>query len=356
MGAVGAPDPRQVDGIGGADILLSKVAIVARAEDRDADLECEFANISPGKPRPTYGTNCGNLVAGVALFAIDEGLLGNLGSSSVIRIRNRNSGNIVEAHVRGLAGKVGTDERLTGMSATGVCIDLDFLDPGGTVLGRLLPTGHERETILITDGTAVEVSIVDAGALYVFVRGADLGLTGAETLHELTRDHSTLKQLEQIRCEVAHRIGLVNDASVATELVPDVPKLAFVGAPRSYTRNDELGTVSADEIDLVSRIISSQNYHQAYAVTAGIATAAAAILQGSVVNEALGGEPVGPQASIRIGHPSGVLECRVKNRQIGGRTQIVSAGVMRTARRIMQGSVLVPNRCYMAKGDRLVRS
>jgi 2-methylaconitate cis-trans-isomerase PrpF len=356
MGAVGAPDPRQVDGIGGADMLLSKVAIVAKADDADADLECEFANIAPGKSRPTYGTNCGNLIAGVALFAIDEGLIKPRASSLVIRIRNRNSGNIVEARVRGLAADFGLDDWRTGMSATGACIDLDFLDPGGTVLGRLLPTGRERETISLDDGTAVDVSIVDAGALYVFVRGADLGLTGAETLRELTRDFNTPQRLEQIRCKVAHRVGLVDDPSTATERVPDVPKLAFVGPPRAYRRNDQLGFVPADQVDLVSRIMSSQNYHQAYAVTAGIATAAAASLEGSTVNEALGGQPVGPQVSIRIGHPSGILECRVTNRRIHGMTKIVSGGVMRTARRIMRGDVLIPSRCYAPPTQRRIGS
>jgi len=354
MGAVGAPDPRQVDGIGGADMLLSKVAIVAKADDADADLECEFANISPGKSRPTYGTNCGNLLAGVALFAIDEGLLGARAASSAIRIRNRNSGSVVEAFVRGLAAESELDDWRAGMSATGACIDLDFLDPGGTVLGKLLPTGRERETITLDDGTAVDVSIVDAGALYVFVRAADLGLTGAETSCELSRDRGMPQRLEQVRCEAARRVGLVNDASQATEMVPDVPKLAFVGPPRHYRRNDGLGMVAGDQVDLVSRIISTQNYHQAYAVTAGIATAAAASLQGSTVNEALGGQPLGRLASIRIGHPSGVLECRVRNRRRQGETEIVSGGVMRTARRIMQGDVLVPNRCYALPAKRKV--
>jgi 2-methylaconitate cis-trans-isomerase PrpF len=346
MGAVGAPDPRQVDGIGGADLLLSKVAVVARADDDDADLECEFANIAPGKLRPAYGTNCGNLVAGVALFGIEEGLLGMRESTSSIRIRNRNSGKITEACVRGLAAELRMDDRHTGMPATGACIDLDFLEPGGSVLGCLLPTGRKRETISLDDGTAVDVSIVDAGALYVFLRAADLGLSGAETFHELTHDHMMLQRLEQIRCEAATRIGLVSDPSAATERTPDVPKLAFVGPAREYARNDGLGTVSADQVDLVSRIISSQHYHQAYAVTAAIATAAAASLEGSTVNEALGRVTVESEASFRIGHPSGVLDCRIKSRQIDGKTEIVSGGVMRTARRIMQGSVLVPNRCY----------
>ncbi len=105
MGAVGAPDPRQVDGLGGADMLLSKIAIVARSADDGAHIDCEFANITPGKDRPTFGTNCGNLVAAVALFAIDEGLVPSPKRHTEIRIRNRNSGDLIDARIGRLAGE-----------------------------------------------------------------------------------------------------------------------------------------------------------------------------------------------------------------------------------------------------------
>ncbi|MGI9262950.1 MAG: PrpF domain-containing protein, partial [Woeseiaceae bacterium] len=181
MGAVGAPDPRQVDGLGGADMLLSKVAIVSRSKDDDADIECEFANIAPGKDRPTFGTNCGNLVAAVALFAIDEGLISSRERHVEIRIRNKNSGNLIDARIGRLAGELGVSTATSGMSNSGVCVDLDFLDPVGTVRKTLLPTGSARDTFALGDGRSVDVSVVDAGALYVFARAADLGLTATES-------------------------------------------------------------------------------------------------------------------------------------------------------------------------------
>lgn len=346
MGAVGAPDPRQVDGLGGADMLLSKIAIVSRSTDDGVDVECEFANIAPGKDRPTFGTNCGNLVAAVALFAIDEEIVSPPSKHAAIRIKNRNSGDFIDARIGSLASASGVDAGSSGMSNSGVCIDLDFIEPVGTVCNTLLPTGSPRETFVLGDGRSVDVSVVDAGALYVFARAADLGLTAAESAEQLHSKPAALVALEHLRSMVAHSIGLVDSVSDATSHSPDVPKLAFVGPPQNYGCNDKSGSIASEKIDLVSRIISSQNYHRAYAVTGAIATAVAAAVPGSVVNEALGKDLCSGVHGIRIGHPSGVMTCAIESRQTGGTLHIPQAGIMRTARRIMQGNLVVPNSCY----------
>lgn len=346
MGAVGAPDPRQVDGLGGADMLLSKTAIISRSTDPDADIECEFANITPGKDRPTYGTNCGNLVAAVALFAIDEGLVSPQRSGSAIRIRNRNSGDLIDAGVGALAAESNAGSNLSGMSDTGVCIRLDFVEPVGTVQNTLLPTGTPRETVEISDGRKVDISVVDAGALYVFVRAADLGLTATETADEFRNNPETTRALEQIRSVVAHKLGLAGSVSDATQSTPDVPKLAFVGPPTGYRCNNGSASVEAGSIDLVSRIVSSQNYHNAYAVTGAIATAVAAAVPGSTVSEAVARDLHSGVHEIRIGHPSGAMTCRLHNQASAGNPDIPRVGLTRTARRIMQGTVTIPNSCY----------
>ena len=147
---------------------------------------------------------------------------------------------------------------------------------------------------------------------------------------------------------VACSLGLVESPADATLDSPDVPKLAFVGPAENYFCANDSSHISVDEIDLVSRIVSSQNFHQAYAVTAAIATAAAAAVPGSIVQEALGQKlPPGKQI-VRIGHPSGVLICRSESRMVASQhpPQILRAGLMRTARRVMQGAVVVPNSCY----------
>lgn len=346
MGAIGAPDPRQVDGLGGADILLSKIAIVACSKDADADVECEFANIAPGTGRPTYGTNCGNLIAAVALFAIDEGLVSPQYKTSSVRIRNLNSGDIVEARIQSLASQTNLVNGFAGMSNTGVCVELDFIEPVGTVLNTLLPTGNARDLITLSSGRTVSVSVIDAGALYVFVRARDLGLTATETTEELQRNPATLEALEALRSEVANRIGLVDSASDATRLTPDIPKLALVGPSQDYRPANGSTFIEASSIDLVGRIVSSQNYHRAYAVTGAIATAVAAAVPGSTVQEAVGKDLKAGINAIRIGHPSGTLNCKLENRTLLGNLDIPRVGLMRTARRIMQGAVVVPNSCY----------
>lgn len=342
MGALGAPDPRQVDGLGGADMLLSKVAIIARSESADADVECEFANMAPGKERPTYGTNCGNLVSAVALFAVEEGLVPAGKGDSVVRIRNRNSGSLIVAHIRSSESDSGNGSGAAGMSDTGVCVDLDFLDPVGTVQNDLLPTGNVRDTVLLDGGRSVDVTIVDAGALYVFVNAKDLGLSATETHDQVLACPDTLESLERLRSKVAQKIGLVDAAADATRLSPDVPKLAFVGPPVSFDCDASSNKVAADAIDLVSRIISSQKYHKAYAVTGAIATAAAATIQGSTVHEAAVGNTASGSQKLRIGHPSGVMTCEAESRLSNGKNEVVRVTVRRTARRIMQGTVFVP--------------
>ena len=335
MGAVGAPDPRQVDGLGGADMLLSKVAIVSCSMDSDVDVECEFANIAPGKEGPTYGTNCGNLVAAVALFAVDEGLVSPQYKNAPIRILNRNSGVMIEATIGKLARDLDDTSVLSGMSGSGVCVDLDFIGPVGTVQGTLLPTGSARDTYVMGDGRSVDVSVIDAGALYVFARAADLDLTAGESAHDLQANPAVRIALEHLRSMIAESIGLVDSAASATKLSPDVPKLAFIGPSGERT-----------DVDLLSRIVSSQNYHQAYAVTGAIATAVASAVPGSVVEEVIGKTMLPGISNVRIGHPSGVLDCRFENLMSGKIPIISRAGLMRTARRVMQGAVEVPNACF----------
>lgn len=342
MGAVGAPDPRHVDGLGGGDMLLSKVAIVARSEAADADVECEFANITPGKDSPTWGTNCGNLVAAVGLFAVEEGLLASSNEAPVVRIRNRNSDSLIEARFGELDGERKESYRLAGMPETGTCVDLDFLNPVGACQSQLLPTGNARETIQFGDGRSVDISVVDAGALYVFVKAGDLGLTGTETSDQLQNEPGAFDLLEHLRAEAAKMIGLVEPAEDAASVSPDVPKLAFVGSATGYSRDGSSDSVASGAVDVVSRIISSQKYHKAYAVTGAIATAAAAAVEGSVVHEAVGKLTGSGLQEVRIGHPTGVLACEVESHGSGGRQDIAFARIKRTARRVSEGVVFVP--------------
>jgi 2-methylaconitate cis-trans-isomerase PrpF len=342
MGAVGAPDPRHVDGLGGGDMLLSKVAIVARSQRDDADVECEFANITPGKDRPTYGTNCGNLVGAVALFAVQEGLVDTNDEQSTVRVLNRNSNGIIEVGFGEIEDQCRQSFRLAGMPESGARVDLTFQEPVGAYQAELMPTGNARDTIMLEDGQSVDISVVDAGALYVFVRAADLGLTATESRDVLNNKPGIFGQLEFLRAIAARRIGVIDEVADAATASPDVPKLAIVGPPVTYRCDASSTEVSPDCIDLVGRIISSQKYHKAYAVTGAIATAAAASIAGSVVHEAVGEASDDGRFRVRIGHPSGVLGCEVETRSVAGKHDIASATIVRTARRVSEGIVFVP--------------
>lgn len=342
MGAVGAPDPRHVDGLGGGDMLLSKVAIVARSPRADADVECEFANMTPGKDRPTYGTNCGNLVGAVALFAVEEGLVEANSEAPTVRVLNRNSDGLTEVRLAEVDEDCRASFRLAGMPETGTRVDLAFIEPVGAVQCELMPTGNARDTVQLDHGQSVDISVVDAGALYVFVKAADLGLTATESGNDLASNPAIFDQLEQLRATAARRIGIINESDDATLVSPDVPKLAIVGPPVTYCCDASSSEVVSDSIDLVGRIISSQKYHKAFAVTGAIATAAAASIAGSVVHEAVGGGSADGSIEVRIGHPSGVLACEVETRTVSGKHSIASATIKRTARRVSQGTVFIP--------------
>ena len=342
MGAVGAPDPRHVDGLGGGDMLLSKVAIIGRSDKPGIDLECEFANITPGKQRPTYGTNCGNLVAAAALFALEQGLVTAGAEPPTLRILNRNASGIIKARVSRSDSACREEHSLAGMPESGACVDLDFLEPVGAYQEQLLPTGNPRDTLELEGLGTIDVSVVDAGALYVFVRDRDLGIQAAAALRQKDKGSATLRQIEEIRAIVARKLGIVGAADDAVAVSPDVPKVAIVGSPISYQCDNSSKHIEADAIDLVARIISSQNYHKAYAVTGAIATAVASAVAGSVVQRTAGSSAEGGTHKLRIGHPGGVLACQVASCIVNGRQEIAFARIRRTARRVSQGSVFVP--------------
>jgi 2-methylaconitate cis-trans-isomerase PrpF len=339
MAAIGGPDPRQVDGLGGADLLLSKVAIVEPGRGGDADVECRFGSIPPGSESVKYGANCGNLSSAVALFSTDEGLAD--GAAERIGIRNTDSGTFMEARFLDLPReRIERLARFGGMPATGRAVELTFLDPVGTATAGLLPTGRTVDVLELPGGRRIEASIIDAGALYVFIRGSDLELPSAPSGDHGNLGPEAMDAFERLRGQAAVMAGLVRDVEEARRVSPAVPKLAFVGPPVDYRTAGSGLPVAAGDVDLVGRIISSQSVHKAYAVTGAIATAAAAVVPGSVANRVLGEGWEPAERPLRIGHPSGVIECRIEPEGTGSSLTIRRAGVFRTARRILDG------RCY----------
>jgi 2-methylaconitate cis-trans-isomerase PrpF len=336
MAVVGGPDPRQVDGLGGADLLLSKVALVWPSERADADVECCFGSITPGSTRVKYGANCGNLSSAVACFARQEGLVAP--DADRVRLHNPDSGVTMEARWRSwdppLRARLAS---MSGMPVSGELLELAFLSPSATATKQLLPTGRAVDCLVLPGGGRVQASIVDAGALYVFMRAEDVGLPEDASSDTLRGDTRLAGLCEDLRGQAAVLAGLVTDPADALSRTPAVPKLSFVRRAAPYRTEGRGLDVSAGDIDLIGRIVSSQSFHKAYAVTGAIATAAAAAVPGSVVAAVIGEDGLADARPVRIGHPTGLIECALEVCRSGDEVAIERATVLRTARRIMEG-------------------
>jgi 2-methylaconitate cis-trans-isomerase PrpF len=328
LAALGSPDPygRQLDGLGGGISSLSKACLIGPTRRPDADVDYTFAQVEVQRPVVDWSGNCGNCSAAVGPFAIDEKLVPATGTEAVVRIHNTNTGKLIVAHVPVRDGEAAAegDFEMPGVPGRGARIALDFLDPGGAVTGRLLPTGKPREPL-----GGVEVSLVDASNPVVFVRARDLGLEGTERPEALDADRALGARLETLRAEAARRIGVTGSAAV--------PKIALVGTGRPFAALDGT-TYSADRIDLVARVMSMGNCHRAFALTAAMCLAVAARIPGTLVHECARATA----GDLRLGHPSGVLPIAAEVSTRAGEPWAERVTVYRTARRLMEGFVRIP--------------
>lgn len=335
----GSPDPRQIDGIGGAHPLSSKAAIVGVSDRDDADVDYLFGQVRVGEAVVDYDGTCGNMLAAVGPFAIDEGLVPAVESLTRVRIHLVNTGQIVEADVQvrdGHALTAGSTE-IAGVLGTGASVVLDFVRTGGTLGRGVLPTRAPFGRTTVSENRSYGRSIVDAGNAVVFAAADELGLSPAELLAD-TYPPDLMATLEQIRAEGAVELGLVDAAEKARALTPALPKLYLVHPPADFV--DRSGRpVAAAEHDILARGLSMGRPHPAYAVTAAVCTATAARIPETVVEQRARRTP----GVVRIGHPGGVtsveIEVDLANAQ---EPRLVRACVERTARRIMSGLALVP--------------
>lgn len=330
----GSPDMRQINGIGGADPLTSKAAIVDISERDDADLNYTFCQISIDEPRVSTGGNCGNMLAAVAPFAVLRGLIKTTDGEMSVRVYTKNTGQVstVRMTVRqGMPAVLG-QATVAGVPGTGSPITIDFGNCGGALSGKLLPTGAVRDVVRLGD-KEVAVSLVDAATPFVFVDAGALGASGTETPAEIGANLALMERLEQIRGWAATALGLLDDPSKAAKVVPNVPRVIMVAPPKSYIA--PAGPINADDYDVCVRQLAMQTPHKTVAVTGAVCTAVAASLSGTVVAEAVGAT----RRRLRLGHPAGVLTVSAAVKQQYGQYQVVSAAVERTARLISAGYV-----------------
>ncbi len=347
LAAYGSPDPnrRQIDGMGGAVSTTSKVAIISPSQHRDYDVDYNFGQVSVDKPKIGYQGNCGNISSAVGPFAIDEGLVKGEGPLTTVRIYQKNTKKLIIADVPVENGRYNEegDYSIDGIPGTGGRIILHFVNPGGSVTDKLLPTGHVTDVIDVPGHGKMTISIVDAANPVVFVRARDIHLKGTE-IYEIDGSAEIRHKLEAIRSRGAVILGLASSPEEASEISQDVPKMAIVSEPQEY-ESVTGKMIQKDEIDMVARIMSMGSLHKAYAVTGAICTAGAAKIEGSIVHEMLADTALEAE-DIRLGHPGGIIPVGVAITKKGKSYEYKEAVVGRTARRLMDGHVYVPQRYF----------
>jgi 2-methylaconitate cis-trans-isomerase PrpF len=296
--------------------------------------------VSIATPFIDYSGNCGNISSGVGPFAVDEGLVSVEEPFTNVRIFNTNTGKVIKAMVPVVGGKAAVhgDCVIPGVPGTGARIEMNFPDCGGSVTGRVLPTGHTRDTLRLADGQSISVSLVDAANPCVFARAVDLDVDASILPGDIDGDARLSRLLEEIRSRAAEAIGLVEDWRGATERSPAVPKMILVGKTKEY-KSSAGSVLATGDMDLVGRAMSMQKAHKAYPVTGTICTGVAASIAGTVVHECTSGDA---GRVLRIGHPTGVIRVQIRLSDTPECLRVEHAIVERTARRIMAGHVYVP--------------
>ena len=339
----GSPDIRQIDGLGGADSLTSKLALIAPSKEANRDVHYTFGAVRIDKPFVDYSANCGNISSAVGPFAIDRGLVKPEEPVTTVKIFNTNTQKMILAKVPVKKGKVISDGdyAIAGVPGTGAKIELSFMDPGGVATGKLLPTGNEMDEIVLETGEKCFVTIVDAGNPTAFVLAENLGLKGTELPEFLERNPEIKVKLEALRKKVGELSGIPP--------TPSIPKIAFVAAPQDY-KTITGQEIRKGEVNMLARVMAMGKLHKAFAITAGVPAAAAAVVPGSIVHRVIAntrGDSM--EKKLVIGHPSGQMDVGVEARREQGQTRVVSCTVGRTARKIMEGRVYISSQVYSSR-------
>ena len=332
LAAMGSPDVRQIDGIGGADPLTSKVAIVSRSSRAGIDVEYLFAQVSVDRPLVDFTPTCGNMLAGVGPFAIERGLVASVDPITPVTIYMANTGNVALAHVPTPGGHVtyDGDTCIAGVPGRSAAIRIDFLNTAGSVCGALLPTGHALDEI---DGIAA--TLVDNGMPVVVLRAADFGKTGYERPAELDADKDFKARLEHVRILAGERMGLGDVRSKV------VPKMTLIAPPR-------------DGGSLMTRTFIPHKCHAAIGVLGAVTVATACVLPGSVATGIVP-VPTGTVKRLSVEHPSGEFSVELETTgSSGDAPRVTRASLIRTARALFRGEVLIPASVWDGVSSRII--
>jgi len=320
LSIMGSPDIRQIDGLGGADSLTSKVAVIGPSSRPDADVDYLFLQVVVNEPRVDGSQNCGNMLAGVAPFAIENGLVAITGERTRVRIHMVNTKSIAVAEIQTPDGQVqyNGDASIDGVPGTAAPILLDFLDIAGSSCGALLPTGNAVDVI-----EGIEATLIDNGMPVVVMRASDLGKSGAESPAELEADKEHKARVEAIRLAAGRRMNL-GDVTRKT-----VPKMCLASAPRNG------GAIA-------TRNFIPHTVHKAIGVFGAVSVATACVVPGSVTGQIARIASAGRTRRIDVEHPTGFFTVEMDVETDGNAIKVERAALLRTARKLMSGNAYVP--------------
>lgn len=322
LAAMGSPDPRQIDGVGGAHPLTSKVGIVKKSVQEGIDLEFLFAQLQPSNDTVDTKPNCGNMLAAVVPFALERGIVAPQGETSTFRVLTLNTGMKSDITVNTPGGQIEYtgSTRIDGVPGTAAPIKINFLDTAGSVCSGLLPTGSVKDEVC-----GIEATCIDNGMPLVILRASDLGCTGYETAAELNQNEELKAKLEEIRLSASLIMGLGDTKEKS------YPKMCLISKPASG------GAVN-------TRCFIPHVCHEAVGVLAGVTIATACVLEGSVCEGVAVVEP-GLCKTVSVEHPSGEFTIEITLDE-ADHQNVTSASLLRTARLIMRGEVMVPNKIF----------
>ena len=340
--AIGSPDPygRQLDGMGGGISSLSKVVVIEPSDRPGIDVDYTFGQVVVDAADVDYGATCGNLSSAVGPFAVDEGLVLKGDGEALVRVHNTNTDKVFEARFPMRSGKaqVSGEFIIPGVSGSGALVQLEYLDPGGARTGALMPTNRMNDHVMLSDGQTINVCCVDATTPCVFVAAADLGLDATENPLELESRLDVMTKLEEIRCQAGVLMGLGVTTQEIRETSRAGPRIAVVAAPADMTLLDG-SVLPAEGMDIAVRMVSMGVPHRAVPLTGGMCLAVAANLQETLVHN-LARDKLA--TTVRLGSPSGVIPIGATIRRDGGNLTVDQITTYRTARRLMEGNVLIP--------------
>ncbi|RAU20893.1 4-oxalomesaconate tautomerase [Paramagnetospirillum kuznetsovii] len=318
LAVMGSPDRRQIDGMGGAHPLTSKVGIVRKSAAPGVDLDFLFAQLQPDKDTVDTTPNCGNMLAAVVPFALERGIVAAQGETTTLRVLTLNTDMQCDITVRTPGGRVAYegDARIDGVPGTSSPITINFLDTAGSVCSGLLPTGNVRDDM---DGLAV--TCIDNGMPMVLFRAADMGRTGSESVEQMNADTALKTRIEALRLKAGHRMGLgdVTDKNY--------PKMCLIAPPLA---GGAIGT----------RCFIPHVCHDSIGVLAAVTVATACALDGSVA-DGIAVMPEGLVKTVAVEHPSGEFSVEL-GLDPANPQAVTRAALLRTARLLMRGEVMVP--------------